>query len=218
MILLFCGFLTASCGDDDEESLPSLSNQLEYYDMMYDLTLGATFDGGPTGFSSNDTHFGRVFLVTDADNIGERVNLVFDTYSLGTSGFKAGRFDYGSIAGLTSAQRSAAYGNRSFFVNSYLVVDLNDDEELDNSEVVMITGGTVTISGTAPEYTLECDVVLENGQTVRAQYTGDFIDITDDIIDEDGVKMDEGDAKANRRAKSGISPFLLKAPKSLKDE
>ncbi|WP_181306739.1 hypothetical protein [Rufibacter sp. XAAS-G3-1] len=212
MTLLLCGFLTVSCGDDDEEQLPSLENQLEYFDTIYDLTLGASLDAGATGFSTTNTHHVQAFLLTDVNqNTGaEKVNLVFYTYSLGASSFKTGRFEYANFAGLTLAQRTATYGNKSFFLNSYLVVDLNNDKQLDNTEVVRIASGSVNISGTAPNYTLDCHVVLENGQTLRAQYSGEFIDITNDVVDED--------AKANmRKAPSGISS-ALRAPKSLRVE
>ncbi|ALI99150.1 hypothetical protein [Rufibacter tibetensis] len=210
LTLLLCSFLTVSCGDDDEEELPSLENQLEYDTTIYDLTIGATADLGPVGFASNDTHYGQVFLVTDATASKEKVTLVFYTFSLGTSNFKPGRFEYANLAGMTAAQQETAYGKKNIFLESAFVFDVNDDDELDyDNEAISITKGTLNISGTAPDYMLDCDVELENGKRVRAQYTGEFIDITDNIGDDD--------IKANmRKAPSVVSraiPFMLRAPK-----
>jgi hypothetical protein len=212
MTLLLCSFLAVSCGDDDDDVAP-LSNQLEYENTRYDLDLAFSVDYGPFGFiDDNETHYAQEFVLFDTigSTQASRIALDLVLLSSGTSAFQTGTFDFADLSNETSASVvEGKYRDKNIFLESAFLKDVNNDGEFDeNTETFMISGGTVKITGTAPTYVLDCDLVLEGGKTVKAQYAGEFINITDEIIDED--------AKTNQRKAPSAIPFTLRAPKPFK--
>ena len=60
----------------------------------------------------------------------------------------------------------------SFFDLCTVYTDSNGDGMLDG--VYMATGGTITVSGTAPNFELDFDVEMSNGETLNFTYDGGF--------------------------------------------
>jgi hypothetical protein len=206
LLLLFCGFLTVSCSDDDE--VPPLSNQLEYDSSKYDLGMGLTYDLGPFGFGSEQTHYIQGILLTDAATLNQDPTFTLNLFlfSSGTVVPVTGTFEFADVASMSSLDRVIEkYKWKNFFLNSGLLLDVNKDKNLDrDQEYFEIINGTITLSGTAPNYTIACDVTLETGKQLKAQYTGTFIPIPTTTEDEDMT--------VNRRKAPATSPFVLRAP------
>lgn len=183
LLLLFCGLFTVSCSsdDDDDTSTPALSNQFEYDTKRYDLKTGvyADLDLSDMFGMEVSSHSSRVFILADADLLSSSATfsteLVLALFSPGTS-FTTGTFQYASIDNIVQL---AAQQNKYFFTQSGLLIDLNADGDSDDEgEELAITGGTIKVSGTQPNYTVECDLTLENGKSLKVQYSGAFIDVT----------------------------------------
>lgn len=58
----------------------------------------------------------------------------------------------------------------NFFTSGYVALSATDGEE------VNVSGGIVVLSGEEPDYTIEYDLQLENGSTLRGTYLGSFVD------------------------------------------
>ncbi len=72
----------------------------------------------------------------------------------------------------------------SFFDHFTIYVDGNNDNDFFDSadKVLSAVNGTITVSGTAPNYTLAFDVTLSNGDNFEYTYNGgfDYIDNRND--------------------------------------
>ncbi|WP_223808778.1 hypothetical protein [Rufibacter hautae] len=178
--LFFFSLFLASCHDDDEEVAP-LSNQLEYDSRTYDLGMGLTYDFGPFALHSEKTHYAQGILLTDAKSVNQKPNIVLRLYLFnpGTNVPVTGTFEFGDVKNMPSDRAAAKYRWKNFFLNSGLLLDLNKDQELDpDQEYFEIRNGSITLSGTAPDYTVNCNVILETGKPLKAQFKGTFIPIT----------------------------------------
>ncbi|RNI23569.1 hypothetical protein EFB08_18745 [Rufibacter latericius] len=209
MTLLLCSFLVASCGNDDEEEVAPLDNQIEYENNRYALTVGLSFDLGPIGFVENsNTHYAQAFIIADTATATQDPNMYLELYlfSSGATAFKTGTFEFADLSNETSEEAAEAkYQGKNFFIESFFYKDANDDQEFDeDTETFSITGGTVTISGTPSNYTIECDVQLENNQGLKAHYSGDIVPISTD--------PDDDDATAQMRKAPKAMPFKFKTP------
>lgn len=89
--------------------------------------------------------------------------------ALGTT-FQNGVYQYDENFGVDEP-------NFNFFDGLTIYVDGNQDGEYNNPQqdkIFIATGGTVTVSGTAPNYVLVFNVTLSNGQTLNFTYNQGF--------------------------------------------
>jgi hypothetical protein len=89
--------------------------------------------------------------------------------SLGTS-FQNGVYQYDENFGSDEP-------NFNFFDGLTIYIDGNQDGQYNNPQqdkILFATGGTVTVSGTAPNYVLAFNVMLSNNQTLNYTYNQGF--------------------------------------------
>ncbi|MCC9166928.1 hypothetical protein [Pontibacter harenae] len=199
LCLLLAGFTFVSCSkDDDEDTTPSLNNQIEYNGTTYNIQTGIIEDWGSVGLSDGDedlyisndnvTHYNYDVSITDGtlqansdgelENVGATVFVYAELLSPGTTNFTTGTFSYIEYEDdLTQEQIDAKYNNKSFFEDAYIVIDANGNGTLDASDASSIayaTGGTITVSGSNNNYTVDYNLTLDNGRTIVGSYSGDF--------------------------------------------
>jgi hypothetical protein len=56
----------------------------------------------------------------------------------------------------------------------YISSDINASIDATSTQEIDVKSGSVTVSGTKPNYTLTYDLVLENNNTVKGSYSGNF--------------------------------------------
>lgn len=161
-------------GDDDDKLDTGLNNQLEYNGTKYALKSGFVTDYG-----SDEAHYNYDFELADGtfDNEGDSdnstVEVYFELYSSGSSSFKTGTFQF-ITATDDDEITDAKFSNKNFFSYGDILIDKNSDMEFDDNEVIEVTGGTVIVSGTARNYTVEFDVSLEDGKKAKGKFSGSF--------------------------------------------
>ncbi|MBC6399599.1 MAG: hypothetical protein GDA37_01010 [Ekhidna sp.] len=174
-----------SCGDDDGDDEPV--NTLTFKGTTYTFEKGFVFDYGSSDPSDdgNDTHYRYDFymgekeleVITDEEDEDEYVDCnecvaaAFYLYSLGTSGFKPGTFEF-----VDTDNSSAEVSGKNLF---YYAIN-------DGSDIFVATSGTVTVKENSNlNYTLTCSMVVQETnddgdfidgtkQTVSFSFTGDF--------------------------------------------
>ncbi|WP_207433504.1 hypothetical protein [Sabulibacter ruber] len=222
LTLLLCSFLAVSCGDDDdEEQIAPLSNQIEYNNTRYNADLALSWDFGPIGFSEDvETHYAQEFALLDTVTKTLSVKAALDMFLLssGTTTFKTGTFDYVNLDDEIDfedeesvAAATAKYRDKNLILQTAFLLDSNNDEEFDeDTEVFEVTGGSITVSGTAPNYTIECDVQLQNNNGLKAHYSGEVLAQPVDPDEE------EEDTTANMRKAPKATSFKRDIPALLK--
>ncbi len=164
--------IAVSCKDNEESvPVPALTNAVEYNGKSFHLLDGILFDNGAFGLEANNTtHYNQdialvngeikqVNGVYDEDNV--TAGIWIELYSPGSSSFKTGTFTFISENNMTES----ATANKFFFTNaSFLAI------EEQGYVYLKATGGTVKVSGTANNYTLEYDLVLEDGKSLKAAF------------------------------------------------
>ncbi|WP_205503623.1 hypothetical protein [Rufibacter psychrotolerans] len=182
LALLLSSVLVMSCGDDDEDDVAPLTNQIEYDNTRYGADIALSIDFGPFGFiEGTNTHYAQVFALLDTVTKTESTRAVLDMFllSAGTSVFKTGTFTYADLSEETDEEAVAAkYRDQNIFILSAFLLDVNNDQELDeDTEAFQVKSGTVTVSGTAPNYTIECDLLMQNDKGLKAHYSGEVFPI-----------------------------------------
>ncbi|WP_207434262.1 hypothetical protein [Sabulibacter ruber] len=175
-LAVLVGFTFSACSDDDDEVSPDTENRIEYNGASYTLKSGVVIDYGVTG--DEDTHYNYDFMVTDGilpdtEEIFEIPNAKISVYaellSPGADAFEVGTFTF--VQDVNAAQ------NRDKHVFEYVevVVDSNNDNMLDmDDDYLEVTGGTIKVSGSNNDYTVEYNLTLDGGKTVKGNYSGDF--------------------------------------------
>ena len=164
-ITLFLSILAlvifTSCGDDDGDG-PSVNNEITVGSQTYAITNGAFIDLGESEGTSQG-----VFAIADANitisasqlsiSTSSTIRVVVQLISLGTGGLQSGGYELGDVLRPDAGQ--------VFFVTQIRAdgTDLNVDS------------GTVTLSGSAPNFTLQFDLSLDGGERLTGGYQGEFV-------------------------------------------
>ena len=180
-------FASTSCNLFEKKDDPEpVKNEVEYNGTNYNLDQGLIVDyGAESLYGDDDTHYDYDFYVSDGDieNNGDEVEeiqgsfAVFtECYSFGDAGFKTGTFTYvdsSNDGSLSDNQLETKYKNKSVF-GSAVYIDTNGNGILSDESPIRATGGTVKVSGSSPDYTIEYDLTLANGKTLKGRRTGSF--------------------------------------------
>lgn len=180
--LIFTFILAASilsCSSDDNGSSTN-GNQINVNGSNYSITDAKAVDN--YNFFS-ETHAEFNFVLASApidvtatpgsvygfttDNAKFALNL--SIAALGTT-FQNGVYQYDENFGFEEP-------NFNFFDGLTIYIDGNQDGQYNNPQqdnVLVATGGTVTVSGTAPNYVLAFDVEMSNGQNLTFTYNQGF--------------------------------------------
>ena len=174
MFLLSCGEDDTVNQDDDQEEMEEEEEEDVTNEIVFDGTTLIGTDGLiiDVGVESNiaPNHYTRKFAISDkalsvnsSGGFSFRTNakfaLVLGASSLGTNGFNTGDFQFRPSAG--------SVPDANFFFSSTFV-------DLDGVGQIAVNGGTISISGTSPDYTVKLDLTLNGGKTVEGAFVGTF--------------------------------------------
>lgn len=207
VLLLSFGFFATSCDKDDDDNNngnPSPNTNTEYNGEKFSIKNGYYVDGGALSlFGNSDTHYFDYFFLTDgtpqfaAD--GEitsmpdgKIAIFTALISAGGNQFNPGTFTYTDLTAdvnLTEAQVKAKYNNKSFFYHPFVRIDTDGDHDWEEEVDVEVTGGTIKVTDNIPNITMEYNLTLANGKTLKGKYAGKFNKLEVDIEDEDNEDL-----------------------------
>ncbi len=178
VLLLFVSLGLAACKEDEPEPAPApatvITNSVEVDGKAYKFVDGLVFDYGPFFLGSRYTHYNYDIAIVNAeidledetyDYTKASAVLWIDLFSPGTTGFKTGTFQYIDKASMTESNTYTKY-----FFNFAFFGALQKDGYI----YLEATGGTVKVSGTPHNYTLEYDLMLSNGKPLKGSYKSTF--------------------------------------------
>lgn len=153
---------------DEEEEEEEVENGIIFDGTTYVGTDGLLVDVGVEADIAPN-HYTRKFAISDkvlsynssSGNFSVRTDasfaLVFGASSLGTDEFKTGEFQFRPSAG--------SVPDDNFFFSAMFKA---------NGTWTSVNGGTMKISGTSPDYTVELDITLNGGEEVTGAFVGTF--------------------------------------------
>lgn len=154
--------ILTSCGSDDDSSSDddgstNLSNEISIDGEISDLTSGLVEEYGTgieEGYYNND-------FTLSGEIDGEAFFLYAELFSIeeGNDDFTVGTFVFDNDDDDNDAS--------DYYFDTALI-------SYDGETSTNATAGTVTISGTSPDYTFEANLTLSDGTEIEAQYSGDF--------------------------------------------
>lgn len=153
--------------EEEEEEEEEAENEIIFDGTSYEGTDGLLVDVGVEANIAPD-HYTRKFAIANGAVSYESTGnfsistsasfaLIFGASSLGTGEFKTGEFQFRPSAG--------SVPDANFFFSGMFKA---------NGVWTSINGGTMTISGTSPDYTVELDITLNGGKTVTGAFVGTF--------------------------------------------
>ena len=158
LLLLF-----VSCGDDDSDSGPSLevNNTITIGSEVYDISNGAYIDFGVT-----EEVYEASFAISDATLTPNTSSFSFSTSA-----------DIVIIFSLASTGSSLAEGTytEGDILNPEGNVYFEPNVQVDGS-VIAVTGGTIQLEGSAPNFTIALNLNLSTGESLTGGYIGTFMD------------------------------------------
>jgi hypothetical protein len=185
-ILLSFTILFASCEKNEITDLEI--STLEYNNKKHNLESGGILKSQTTTmFGTTPTHKNYDFYTTDGEfvtnsageflNISGSVVAFAELNSPNTTEFQTGVFQYIDSSEdfkLSEETLKAKYDGKSFFTYAYIIAESKNNALLNFSNKIDVMSGTITVSGSKPNYTIEYMLVLENGKTASGKYSKGF--------------------------------------------
>jgi hypothetical protein len=146
--------------------------------------------GSFTLYGQNDTHTNYDFYVSDGDieygnddveEIEGSLAIWAELVAPDASDFKTGTFNFvdnDNDGSLNNAQKEAKYKDKFVFPSAKVYIDTNGNGILSDDTPMQTTSGTIKVSGSQPNYTIEYNLTLANGKTVKGKFAGSFPKIT----------------------------------------
>lgn len=158
----------SSCSDKNENATPEEQggNQATYSDQHYSLNAGAISKNGIQA-----GHFNYSFFLFELGSESDPVvplTIFMDLFSPSMENFKGGTFHYLSPEATQEDTQGQYYFNQAYVVRNF-----NRDQE-NADEVAFVQSGTIKASGADSHFTLEFDLILDNGKTLKGHYDGEF--------------------------------------------
>ncbi len=156
--------LISSCGNDDDTE--DIINEI-----IFDGTTLVGENGIAVDIGDSETHYEFNFAISDGDinyvassesfqfSTSASFYFLFGAASLGTDQFKTGTFQFKSVI-------DAVPDDNFFFSTTF--------KEGGNSPTLSVTDGTITISGSSPNYTIQFDLTLTGGRSLTGAFVGTF--------------------------------------------
>ncbi|MVO09700.1 hypothetical protein GOQ30_11070 [Flavobacterium sp. TP390] len=181
LLVFTLSILLLSCSKDDNDDSNQSSTRLAVNGKSYEISKATAVDN--YRFSS-ESHAEFDFLMTngnltilaepmsyfgfEATNASILLNVQMFSYN---SSFSNGVYTYVQNGDMLNPQPSS-----NFFNQLGIQIDGNNDNDFNDLEdsYLTATDGTVTVSGTSPNYTLAIDVTLSNNENFRYTYSGGF--------------------------------------------
>ncbi|GEO02784.1 hypothetical protein AAE02nite_04480 [Adhaeribacter aerolatus] len=187
-LALVLTFASTSCSLFEKKDDPKpAKNEVEYNGTKYEMDESLMVEyGAETLYGDDDTHYINDFYIANGNILYrngtvEEVSGSFAIYtelvSNGTDKFNTGTFNYidnGNDGSLSESQLEQKYKGKSVFGDAQIYIDTNGNRMLSDETPIHATGGTVKVSGSGNTYTLEYNLTLENGKTVRGSNSSSF--------------------------------------------
>ncbi len=177
IILLASIFTLSSCSSDDEGS--SSSSDLTIDGQEFTITDAKAIDNYHLFYDTTHSEFS--FALADGPITVEAVPDFYSGFTTENASISMSL----SMASLGNTFQNGVYqfeefgdedSNFSFFDTFDVYIDGNGDNDFYDPQDSQLytTAGTVTVSGTAPNYTLAIDVTLSNDENFQYTYNGGF--------------------------------------------
>lgn len=165
--------LFISCSDDDDDDNAEKSNQLKVEDQSYDLGSGMLIN---LGVDEDDAmqykgYLQVLALVSDEIDLingtGTGQLLLFELFSSTATSLDTGDYTFDN----TSPFEVKTYAGGGYSLN----FDTSDDDLEDDSDVVEIVSGTISVNKNGNIYEISAKCKDQSGKTVTAYYKGTLI-------------------------------------------
>ncbi|MFK7964918.1 MAG: hypothetical protein AB8C46_13225 [Burkholderiaceae bacterium] len=194
-VMFACGGGTDGDGDGDSgtQQPPDNGGGIATNTVSYDGKTYPLSAGLEEVFRPDDNHANSQLNVTNGEFYSVQVpitgnlSLIWrarnasiwfyaDVYSPGTGQLQGGTFSYVPRG---TDEDDPALAQTFFFKDGKFAVDLNGDGSVksDDGEFLTVTGGTITLEPSGAIYKVDFQFELENGQTARGSFTGDFAQV-----------------------------------------
>lgn len=182
LFVLACTICMSSCEKDNDaqEEEQKSEGAFVYDNTSYPVKNGYLKDYGSV---SGHLHYGIIvtdgsFSETDPDAElkNYKVSSYIELYPDGNT-FKEGTYTYINENNYnTDAELIAATTNKSYMSQAGIGIDLNSDGNLVDSEMFIMTDGSVTVAKGSGNYnyTITYDLTLEGGKKVTGSFSGTF--------------------------------------------
>jgi hypothetical protein len=185
-ILLSFTILFASCEKNETAGLEI--STLEYNGQKHTLTAGGIIDSQEKiTFGTTPTHKSYDFYTTDGEFVlnkaGEFLNIKGSVVAFAELNspmgieFKTGVFQYLDSSDdfkLSEQELKNKYDGKFFFTYGYIIAETRNNALLNFSNKIDVESGSIKVSGTKPNFTIEYELVLENGKTASGKYSKGF--------------------------------------------
>ena len=162
--------LLAACSDDDEESV-STSIDLQIGNLEFSNGNGTIVDWGSDG-----TDYNYDFYITDGTF--SRINGPSNeaSYLIYAELFAPGSAVDGFSTGIFSYEFFASSSDEFYFEIMEVYIDVDGNNLIDDNIDLLLNAvdGTITVSGTEPNFTLTFAVELQNGDALTGSVTTNF--------------------------------------------
>ncbi len=154
--------LLSSCGSDDTEDIIN--------EILFDGETLVGENGIVVDLGDSEDHYEVTFAISDGDinyisssgsfqfSTSADFYLLFGAASLGTDQFNTGTFQFRTVV-------DAVPDDNFFFSGSF---------KEGGSPAINVTEGTITISGSSPNYTLQFDLTLTGDKKLTGAFVGTF--------------------------------------------
>jgi hypothetical protein len=186
-ILSIFAILFASCEKNETASLDI--STLKYNEQKYTLAAGGIVDSQmKTLFGTTSTHKNYDFYTTDGEFVfnkaGEFLNVKGSVVAFAELNspngvdFQTGVFQYLDSSDdykLSNQELKNKYEGKFFFTYGYIISETRNNALLNFSNKIDVESGSIKVSGTKPNYTIEYELILENGKTASGKYSKGFL-------------------------------------------
>jgi|GEM_PF-6002571 len=185
--LVFFVLLQSCSNSDNDDSSNNNDDAITYLGQSYSVNKGLE-----EVYKPGDNHYKSGFNISDGEfysvqvNIFGNIDLIWrvrngsiwiygDLFSPGTENLSSGTF---SFAPGNVDEDDPALAQKFFFSDARVVVDLNNNGDFDKDvEFFDVVDGTISVEVSGGVYTMTFNLSLENGESVKGSYSGDFTQV-----------------------------------------
>lgn len=171
--LLILGGGILGCSGDDDSTNNQITDGVVVNNGRYTINKGVGIEKGMS--DSTNTHYAYDFILSDG-----QINIIQSPTLIGFTLDNASIIVFLLMNSFGNDFQTGVYNFDqgldqyfSFFNVLQVRIDNNGDADFIDAEDVILdaTAGTVTVSGTLPNYVLDIDVTLSNGENLTFTYS-----------------------------------------------
>ncbi|MEQ8627545.1 hypothetical protein [Ekhidna sp.] len=150
--------IITSCGSDDGVSV---NNQITVGDQTFDIANGGFIDFGETegitegAFALSDANI-SISSSSFSISTSSDIRIIFSLASLGSGGLASGDYSEGDVL--------SPDAGKVFFIQLIKA----------GENTYSVTGGTIKLSGSSPNFTISFDLSLDGGDKLTGGFKGEF--------------------------------------------